>query len=204
VAVTAGYVCAEPRAEFYEHIDAANIDLKAFDDEFYKSVSFAALQPVLETLEYVRHQTSTWLEVTTLLIPGLNDSPPEIDQLTSWIRDHLGTDVPLHFSAFHPDWKMRDYPPTPAAKLVEAQRIGRANGLRYVYTGNVETAGGGETRCHECGALLIDRLGYEITAWELGEGGVCPQCGTACAGVFESQPGTWGSRRLPVRLSDFC
>ena len=203
VAVTAGYVCAEPRAEFYQHIDAVNVDLKAFDDEFYESVSFAALQPVLETLEYVRHQTSTWLEITTLLIPGLNDSAQEIDQLTDWIRDHLGPDVPLHFTAFHPDWKMLDRPPTPASALVEAQRIGRTNGLRYVYTGNVPTAEGGETRCHECDALLIDRRSYDITSWELAEGGVCSQCGTTCAGVFESQPGTWGPRRLPVRLSDF-
>ena len=203
VAVTAGYVCAEPRAEFYEHMDAVNVDLKGFTEDFYRSVSFAALQPVLETLEYVQHQTSTWLEITTLLIPGLNDSPQEIDELTSWIREHLGQAVPLHFTAFHPDWKMQDRPPTPAATLVEAQRIGRANGLHYVYTGNVPTAEGGETCCHNCGALLIDRLAYDITVWNLSDGGACPSCGAACAGVFESQPGTWGSRRLPVRLSDF-
>ncbi|MCZ6708197.1 MAG: AmmeMemoRadiSam system radical SAM enzyme [Chloroflexi bacterium] len=204
VAVSAGYVCPEPRAEFYAHMDAANIDLKAFTDEFYSGVSFAALQPVLETLEYIHHETGTWLEITTLLIPGLNDSGRELDALSSWVRERLGPEVPLHFTAFHPDWKMQDRPATPASTLIEAQRIGRENGLHYVYTGNVPTPHGGETWCPDCGRLLIDRRGYTITAWELSPEGRCAACGAAPAGVFEAQPGTWGSRRLPVRLADFA
>ncbi len=201
VAVTAGYVCAEPRAEFYEHMDAANVDLKAFTEEFYKRACAGHLDPVLETLEYLRHETDVWFEITTLLIPGLNDSPAEIDELTSWIADRLGVDVPVHFTAFHPDFKMLDRPPTPPATLTGARRIALDNGLRYVYTGNVHDPTGQTTYCHACGAALIERDWYRLGRWGLDGRGRCDACGEPCAGVFESAPGTWGPRREPVRLA---
>ncbi|MGZ4388348.1 MAG: AmmeMemoRadiSam system radical SAM enzyme [Gaiellaceae bacterium] len=200
VAVTAGYVCAEPRAELFAHLDAANVDLKAFDDRFYRDVCGGRLAPVLETLEYVACETDVWLELTTLLIPGLNDSDAELDALTRWVAERLGPDVPLHFSAFHPDWKLRDRPPTPPATLARARRIARANGIRYAYTGNVHDPEGQSTWCHACGELLIERDWYELGAWNLTADGRCASCGTRCAGVFEERPGDWGSRRLPVRI----
>jgi len=201
VAVSAGYVCPEPRREFYSYMDAANIDLKAFDEAFYYKLTGSHLQPVLETLEYLKHETDVWFEITTLLIPGQNDSNAELDAETRWIAAHLGPDVPLHFTAFHPDWKMRDIPATPAATLGRARDIARANGLRYVYTGNVHDEAGGSTYCHICGGLLIGRDWYELTAWALTAAGSCRHCGAACPGVFESEPGGWGRRRMPLRLS---
>jgi pyruvate formate lyase activating enzyme len=201
VAVTAGYVCAEPRAEFYRHMDAANVDLKGFSERFYEKVCGGHLQPVLETLVYLRRETKVWFEITTLLIPGENDSPAEIEAMTQWVAEHLGPDVPLHFTAFHPDWKMTDKLPTPLATLTRARRIAMGNGLRYVYTGNVHDESGGGTRCHACGEVLIRRDWYELTAWNLDERGRCIGCGTACAGVFDGLPGKWGARRLPVNLS---
>ncbi len=200
VAVTAGYISPEPRAEFFRYMDAANVDLKAFTDDFYWKICGGHLEPVLDTLRYIRHETQTWLEITTLLIPGANDSDEEIDRLSKWIATELGPDVPLHFSAFHPDWKMLDTPPTPPATLTRARGIALRNGLRYVYTGNVHDEAGGSTYCHHCGTRLIGRDWYAITAWNLGADGRCPSCGTACSGVFESRPGTWGARRMPVRL----
>ncbi len=201
VAVTAGYVCPEPRAEFYRHMDAANVDLKAFTEDFYKRICAGHLEPVLETLEYLRHHTDVWFEITTLLIPGLNDSPQEIARLTAWVGEHLGPDVPVHFTAFHPDFKMLDRPPTPPATLSAARRIGIEAGLHYVYTGNVYDPEGQSTSCHECGSRLIGRDGYLITRWGLDQRGGCAGCGARCAGVFEAEPGTWGSRRLPVRMT---
>ncbi|MER3419767.1 MAG: AmmeMemoRadiSam system radical SAM enzyme [Chloroflexota bacterium] len=201
VAVTAGYVCPEPRAEFYRYMDAANVDLKGFTEAFYHRVCGGHLQPVLETLEYIKHHTSVWLEITTLLIPGLNDSPEEIARECDWILEHLGPDVPLHFTAFHPDWRMRDRPPTPPATLTMARAIARARGLRYVYTGNVHDPEGGTTFCHACGTALVVRDWYEILAWRLTDDGRCRACGAACAGMFDGPPGRWGARRLPVRLS---
>jgi pyruvate formate lyase activating enzyme len=200
VAVSAGYMCAEPRVEFYAHMDAANIDLKAFTEGFYKKLCTGALQPVLETLEYIRHETKVWLEITTLLIPGHNDGPAEIEALSAWVMDHLGPDVPLHFTAFHPDYKMIDAAPTPAATLTRARAIAQSHGLRYVYTGNVHDEAGQSTYCHACGTRLIGRDWYEITAWHLTPEGACARCGAACAGVFEARPGAWGQRRMPVRL----
>jgi pyruvate formate lyase activating enzyme len=201
VAVTAGYVCPGPRAEFYAHMDAANIDLKGFTEEFYGRSCAGRLQPVLETLEYVQHETDVWLEVTTLLIPGLNDDPGEIDRLTSWVAERLGPDVPLHFTAFHPDFRMLDRPPTPPKTLSKARSIGLGNGLRYVYTGNVTDPAGQSTYCHECGATLIGRSGYRVGTWGLDREGRCLACGSECAGRFDPEgPGDWGPRRLPVRL----
>ncbi len=200
VAVTAGYVCPEPRAELFAHIDAANIDLKAFSDGFYRRICGGRLAPVLDTLEYVRHGTGCWLEVTNLVIPGLNDSDGELDALTRWVAGHLGEEVPLHFSAFHPDYHMLDRPWTPAATLRRARRIALANGLRHVYVGNVRDPEGETTFCHACGEPLIVRDGYAIETWRLDPSGRCPRCGGVCAGVFEEHPGDWGPRRLPVRI----
>ncbi len=203
VAVTAGYVNAEPRAEFYRWMDAANIDLKAFTDRFYWKLASGRLDPVLETLRYVRHETEVWLEITTLLIPGENDSREELEGLARWVVDELGPDVPLHFTAFHPDWKMMDRPPTPPATLEQAREIALANGVRYAYTGNVFDRRGQSTYCHGCGGVLIGRDWYTLSDWSLDDGR-CRACGTACAGVFESSPGSWGARRVPVRLRDFA
>ena len=204
VAVTAGYVCPEPRAEFYEHMDAANVDLKAFSEQFYKRVCAGHLQPVLETLQYLHDETDVWLEITTLLITELNDSNEEIDRLTSWVVNQLGADVPLHFTAFHPDFKMRDRAPTPPETLSRAREIGLGNGLRYTYTGNVIDPVGQTTRCHQCGTVVIARRWHTLERWGLDREGRCSACGTTCAGVFDpAGPGSWGGRMLPVRLGDF-
>ncbi|MEZ4429360.1 MAG: AmmeMemoRadiSam system radical SAM enzyme [Nannocystaceae bacterium] len=201
VAVSAGYICPAPRAELYRHIDAANLDLKAFTEDFYWKITKGHLDPVLDTLRYLHHETDTWLEITTLVIPGENDSDRELDALSRWVAEELGPDVPLHFSAFHPDYRMLDKPRTPASTLRRARALAKANGLRHVYVGNVHDAESDSTYCHGCGALLIGRDWYELTAWRLEPGGVCPDCKTRCAGVFEDRPGAWGRRRLPVRLA---
>jgi pyruvate formate lyase activating enzyme len=201
VAVTAGYQNAAPRAEFFAHMDAANVDLKGFTDAFYHDVCAGHLQPVLETLEYLKHETKVWLEITNLVIPGLNDSDGEFDAMTRWIVERLGPDVPVHFTAFHPDWRMLDRPPTPPATLARARAIAIRNGIRYAYTGNVHDPDGETTRCHQCGTPLIERDGYEITGWRLTSDGRCGHCGTACAGVFEAGHGHWGAKRRPVRMS---
>jgi pyruvate formate lyase activating enzyme len=204
VAVTAGYVCPEPRREFYRYMDAANVDLKAFTEDFYHKITGSHLAPVLETLEYIKHETSTWLELTTLLIPGKNDSEKELHEMTGWVVDRLGPDVPMHFSAFHPDWKMMDVPATPKHTLVRAREIAMNNGVRYAYTGNVHNAAGDSTYCHHCGELLIGRDWYVLTAWKLTADGTCSACGTPCAGVFETGYGNWGAKRQPVQLRDFA
>ncbi len=203
VAVTAGYVSAAPRAEFYRHMDAVNVDLKAFTERFYHTLTGGHLQPVLETLEYIRHETDVWLEVTTLLIPGENDSDEELRTLARWIGEHLGVDVPLHFSAFHPDWKMLNLPPTLPATLRRARHLAMEQGLHYVYTGNVHDPQGESTFCPACGSKVIGRDGYTLTAWHLTDEGHCRACGTPCAGVFAAPPRQRGARRRPVRLRDF-
>ena len=200
VAVTAGYATLEARVELFSHMDAANVDLKGFTEDFYAKTCAAHLEPVLETLEYLVRETEVWVEVTTLLIPGLNDSDEEIDAETRWFAERLGPEVPLHFTAFHQDWKLRDRPPTPAATLTRARRIALANGLRYVYTGNVHDRDGQSTYCHACGSLLVERDWYRLGAWHLDDGR-CASCGETCAGIFEASPGRWGARRLPVRLA---
>ncbi len=204
VAVTAGYMCEEPRQEFYQHMDAANVDLKGFTDEFYRKICGAELQPVLDTLAYLKHHTGVWFEITTLLIPGLNDSDAELNAMTQWGVSHLGPDIPWHFTAFHPDWKMLDRPATPPETLARAREIARKNGVRYAYTGNVHDRVGGSTYCHHCGALLIGRDWYVLHEWNLDAAGACKTCGTKCAGVFEAAPGRWGSRRMPVTLRNFA
>ena len=203
-AVTAGYVCPDARAEFYRHMDAANVDLKAFTEDFYRKVCSSELAPVLDTLVYLKRETGVWFEITTLLIPGENDSEAEIEAETQWIMENLGPDVPLHFSAFHPDWKMTDKQATAPASLSRARAIAIKNGLRYVYTGNVHDPAGASTYCHGCGGLLIERDWYVLGRWNLDAQGRCASCGTVCAGVFEAKPGDWGPRRQPVRLRDFA
>jgi pyruvate formate lyase activating enzyme len=157
----------------------------------------------LETLEYIKHETNVWLELTTLLIPGHNDSEQEINDMTQWVVDTLGPDVPMHFTAFHPDWKMMDVPATPRSSLTRARQIAMQNGVRYAYTGNVHDAEGESTYCHQCGTKLIGRDWYILSDWNLSDDGHCLSCGTACAGVFEGPAGDWGAKRQPVQLKAY-
>jgi pyruvate formate lyase activating enzyme len=202
VAVSAGYINPAPRAELFGHMDAANIDLKGFTDSFYEKITFARLAEVLETLSYLRHETGVWFEITTLLIPGHNDSDQEIAAECEWLVKALGVDVPLHFSAFHPDFKMRDVPHTPPATLRRARRIAREHGLRYVYTGNVHDPDGQTTDCPACHQAVVVRDWYEIRQYRLTASGECVHCGAQVPGVYDGLVGGWGSRRLPVRLVD--
>ncbi|KPK57217.1 MAG: AmmeMemoRadiSam system radical SAM enzyme [Gammaproteobacteria bacterium] len=201
VAVTAGYICPEPRVDFFAGMDAANVDLKAFTERFYWKLCGGHLEPVKETLQYLAHETDVWLEVTTLLIPGENDSAKEIERLSDWIAQRLGPHVPLHLTAFHGAWKMQDYPDTPADTLREARSIARRNGLKFVYTGNIYDPSGQTTYCGACNHPVIQRQGYRVTGWKLDEQGRCRSCGSACPGIFDGQPGTWGGRRAPLGLS---
>ncbi len=203
VAVTAGYMRDKARREFYSHMDAANVDLKGFTRDFYFRTCAGELEPVLETLQYLKHGTRVWLELTNLVIPGLNDSGKETGGMVDWILRKLGPDTPLHFTAFHPDYKMTDRGATPAATLARARGLALRAGLRFVYCGNVRDPEGGTTFCPSCGAALIRRDGFTILDFRLDEKGRCLSCQTACPGVFEGPAGTWGSRRLPVRLQDF-
>lgn len=200
VAVTAGYVAGAARREFFAVMDAANVDLKAFSEDFYHQLCGGHLADVLDTLVYLKRETSVWVEITTLLIPGQNDSDAEIAALSAWVARELGPDVPLHFTAFHPDWKMRDIGVTPAATLSRARALARQAGLRFVYTGNVHDDEGGSTFCPGCGALVIGRDWHLLTAWALDAHGACRSCGTPLPGLFEPLPGDWGRKRLPVRL----
>jgi pyruvate formate lyase activating enzyme len=201
VAVTAGYIHAEPRAEFYAKMDAANVDLKAFTEEFYFRLTSAHLQPVLDTLQYLVHETSCWTEITTLLIPTKNDSDDELRRMSAWIAKELGTQVPLHFTAFHPDFKLTDLPPTPASTLTRARRIAQEEGLQYVYTGNVRDTEGGTTFCPQCHAALIVRDWHRIVRYELDDHGSCPHCAAVITGRFGKYEGSFGTRRVPVRLA---
>jgi pyruvate formate lyase activating enzyme len=201
VAVTAGYIDPEPRIEFFKLMDAANVDLKAFSDRFYHKICGGHLAPVLESLEYIKHETDTWLELTTLLIPGENDSEQELQEMTAWVVEHLGPDVPMHFTAFHPDWKMLDIKSTPTATLTRARKIALDNGVHYAYTGNVHDAGGSSTWCHNCGELLIERDWYQLGRWGLDKNGNCANCGTTVPGHFEATAGSFGAHRIPVQIS---
>jgi pyruvate formate lyase activating enzyme len=201
VAVTAGYISPGAREDFFSFIDAANVDLKAFTERFYHRLTGGHLQPVLDNLVYLKQETSVWVELTTLLIPGENDSDAELDEMTAWVVEHLGPNVPMHFTAFHPDWKMRDVSPTPAATLTRAREIAHNNGVHYAYTGNVHDSRGGSTWCPGCGELLIERDWYQLGAWNLTRDACCRFCGTRIAGHFDPSPGTWGAKRLPVRMA---
>jgi pyruvate formate lyase activating enzyme len=201
VAVTAGYIHAEPAREFYAVMDAANVDLKGFTDDFYFKLCGGHLQPVLDTLSYIHNETGCWLEITTLLIPGQNDSETEIKALSAWIARELGPDVPLHFTAFHPDWKMNELPPTPPSTLTRARCIAMDAGLHYVYTGNVHDTEGGTTFCPACHAALIERDWYDIRHYDLPADGRCPHCQTQIAGRFGTFGKPFGQHRIPVRLA---
>jgi pyruvate formate lyase activating enzyme len=200
VAVTAGYIHEQARREFFTKMDAANVDLKAFTEDFYFKLTSAHLQPVLDTLLYLQHETPVWLELTTLLIPGRNDSDEELTAMCGWIKRELGADVPLHFSAFHPDYKMGDVPPTPVATLVRARNIALQQGLHYVYTGNVHNIEGDTTFCPSCQAPLIVRDWHQINDYRLTAKGQCPDCGSAVAGRFDAECGHFGRQRIPVML----
>ena len=197
--MTAGYISAAARPEFFRAMDAANVDLKAFTEAFYHRVCLARLQPVLDTLVYLRRETKVWFEVTTLLIPGENDSEKELDRASDWFAANLGPGVPWHFTAFHPDFRMLDTPRTPPATLARARRIARSKGLKFVYTGNVHDSEGSSTRCPNCGALLIERDWYKLGAFNLVDNR-CHACGCEIPGRFAPQPGTWGHRCQPVKL----
>jgi pyruvate formate lyase activating enzyme len=201
VAVTAGYITEQAREAFYKSIDAANVDLKAFSEHFYEKLCFAKLGPVLDTLAWLKRETSVWLEVTTLLIPGHNDSEREIDQLASWFVEQLGPETPLHFTAFHPDYKLIDAAPTAPETLARARKQALAVGLKHVYTGNVHDAEGQSTYCAGCGSRLIERDWYTLSAYEL-TNGCCKQCGHRLGGYFAERPGSWGARRVRLPLHE--
>ena len=201
VAVTAGYMTDESRPEFYKYMDAANVDLKGFSEEFYAKVTSGHLQPVLDTLVYLKKETNVWFEITNLIIPGVNDSDHELHQMSQWIHSNLGPDVPLHFTAFHPDYKMTDSPNTPPETLKKARTIAMSKGLHYVYTGNVHDTDGSSTYCPGCHKRIIERDWYVLGEYHVNHRNECGFCGTKVAGLFEDKPGTWGAKRLAVRLS---
>ena len=199
VAVTAGYISPEARDEFYKWIDAANVDLKAFTETFYRKLTQTHLEPVLETLRYLKHETDVWFEITNLMIPSENDSPEEIDRLCGWIVENLGPDVPVHFTAFHPDFKMMGHPPTPHETLIRARQQAIDAGIRYAYIGNVYDKDRQSTYCPSCGHVLIERDWHELGQYNL-NGNWCAGCGQLIPGVFEASPGSWGRRRQPIRI----
>jgi pyruvate formate lyase activating enzyme len=204
VAVTAGYIGEEARKEFFRNMDAANVDLKGFTDEFYYRICGAHLQPVLDTLLYLHNETDVWTEVTCLLIPGENDSADEIHRMTNWLVEHLGPNVPIHFTAFHPDWKMLDKPPTPASTLHRARNIALRNGIRYAYVGNVFAPAESSTYCHQCNGILIGREWFDLTVWALTDDGHCQTCGAECSGVFDGPPPSTNGRYMPIRIEEFA
>jgi pyruvate formate lyase activating enzyme len=204
VAVTAGYIEAEPRVEFFSHMDATNVDLKGFTERFYKQLATASLGAVKETLEYLVNETDVWVEITTLLIPGENDSDAELEELVTWVHDALGTDVPLHFSAFHPDYKMMDKPRTPHATLLKAREIALIGGLNYVYVGNVNDDIAQSTYCHGCGKTIIGRNWHKLSRWGLTDNGHCRHCDTKIPGIFDGPPGDWGRKRQRISMRDFA
>ncbi len=200
VAVTAGYVNPETRRDFFSVMDAANVDLKGFTDDFYEKITGAKLRPVLDTLSYLVHETDVWVEITTLLIPGYNDSDAELHAMGRWVMSELGPDVPHHVTAFHPDWRMRDVPPTPGSTLIRAREVLLGEGLHHVYTGNISYSPGEVTYCSACHLALIERDRYELLGYRVAPDGCCPSCGTRLPGRYDAVPGHFGPRRIPVRL----
>ncbi len=199
IAVTAGYITPQARGEFYDHMDAANVDLKGFTEDFYNKITLSHLQPVLDTLVYLKKKTKVWFEITNLMIPSINDQRSEISDMCQWVADNLGNDVPLHFTAFHPDYKMLDLPSTSNQSLQVAREIALSKGLHYVYTGNVHDAKSSSTYCPSCKKLLIERDWFVLGEYNL-KNNLCADCGELIPGVFESQPGHWGAKRVPISI----
>jgi len=202
VAVTAGYIGEKARESFYRPMDAANVDLKAFTDTFYEKLCFAKLGPVLDTLKWIKQETDVWLEVTTLLIPQHNDSEAEVGQLCEWFVENLGVETPLHFTAFHPDFKLDTLDATPPHTLARARNQALASGLKHVYTGNVHDSDGQSTYCAACGERLIERNWYALGAFDLTPAGACRFCGHHLSGHFAAQVGSWGPRRVRLPLHE--
>jgi pyruvate formate lyase activating enzyme len=200
VAVTAAYITPEGAEKFFPVMDAANVDLKAFSESFYKKLAGGQLQPILEIIEYIKKETDVWLELTTLLIPGENDSEAELEKMCAWVFEHLGPDVPMHFSAFHPAWKMSSTPRTSQRSLAKARQIALASGVRHAYTGNIADQACESSYCHQCGELVVERVRYQLGRWNLDPEGHCLGCGALCAGVYEGKPGNWGAKRVPVNM----
>lgn len=204
VAVTAGYITEEPRQEFFAHMDAINVDFKGFSDTFYHKLCGAHLQPILDTLNYIKHETDAWLEITTLLIPGQNDGDAQLHAMAKWVAENLGVEVPWHFSAFYPAWKMLDTPATPPSTVQRACNIARGHGMRYVYCGNISDVDNDTTYCCRCHRPLIQRDYYNIESWNLDNNANCTHCGTPLPGVFEDHQGHWGRQRKVVHLEDYA
>ncbi|MFO0915569.1 MAG: AmmeMemoRadiSam system radical SAM enzyme [Pirellulales bacterium] len=202
VAVTAGYITPEARPDFFHAMDAANVDLKAFTAQFYFSLTASHLQPVLDTLHWLHHESDVWLEITNLIIPQENDDPSELRAMCDWLLAHVGDGVPVHFSAFHPDFRLRDHAPTSHETLCRAYETARAAGLKYVYVGNVHDQQRQATYCPGCGQAVIERDWYELGGYRL-TGNRCDRCGTEIPGRFDAQPGSWGRRRQPVQMVEF-
>jgi pyruvate formate lyase activating enzyme len=200
VAVTAGYICDAPRIEFFELMDAANVDLKAFTESFYHQLTGAHLAPVLETLMYLVHETDVWVEITTLLIPGENDSVTEVRAMSEWVCSRLGPDVPVHFTAFHPDYRMLNKERTPPETLLRARNAAREVGLNHVYVGNVHNEPAQSSYCSGCGAKVIGRDWHQLSEWHLTDKGRCTICGTLFPGRIDGPPGNWGRQRRPVSI----
>jgi pyruvate formate lyase activating enzyme len=199
VAKTAGFITPQARRPFFEVMDAANVDLKGYTEDFYRHLTLSHLEPVLDTLRWLKHESPVWLEITNLLIPRANDSAGEIRQMCDWILETVGESVPVHFTAFHPDFRLRDRPPTPPPTVLAGRAIALETGLKYVYTGNVYDPEGQSTSCPGCGQVVIGRDGYELTAYRL-VGNRCAACGHAIGGHYDEAPGRWGPRRLPVAI----
>ena len=203
VAVTAGYISPGARGPFYEYMDAANVDLKAFSEDFYWHLTQSHIEPVLDTLRWLKRETDVWFEITNLIIPQANDSPDELRRMCRWVLDELGDDVPVHFTAFHPDFRLRDRPPTPHETLLAAYDIARSEGMKYMYVGNVHDRRNSSTHCPACGETLIERDWHVIHAYRL-NGDCCAKCGHKIPGRFGAAAGTWGARRLPVDMSRYA
>ncbi|MBV8269139.1 MAG: AmmeMemoRadiSam system radical SAM enzyme [Planctomycetaceae bacterium] len=200
VAVTAGYITPAARGPFYQVMDAANVDLKGFTEDFYRHITYSHLQPVLDTLEWLKKETDVWFEITNLVIPQANDAMDDIRRMCQWILEHCGDQVPLHFTAFHPDFRMLDRPRTPHETLLRAHEVARREGLKFVYTGNVNDAAHQSTYCPHCGTLVIERDWYTLGVYHL-RGDRCGSCGGHIPGHFDERPGTWGRKRVPVEIA---
>ncbi len=202
VAVTSGYISPAARPAFFHAMDAANVDLKAFTEDFYHKITYSHLQPVLDTLKWLKHESDVWFEITNLIIPDANDSADELRQMCDWVLDSVGADVPVHFTAFHPDFRMMDLGRTPHETLLMAKQIAGEQGLRFVYVGNVNDVQNQSTWCPNCNELLIERDWHQLGRYSM-TANRCGACGTEIAGHFDDAPGTWGRKRQPIQISEY-